>query len=348
MATITQASGSTAITTAGFMTQNNANLVNLNTDKIETSVLDNDTTLSANSDLKVATQKAVKAYVDAGGNVNASETNKGIVEASTQAEMDAQTDTGATGALLLTVPSKMHPKYPETIFSAVYGDTGSSIFWVNSSNERTVRSGSKLIGYVNLLTGAWLSRDLVTDWAQCDEAGAHFVVLGVYLYVWAKDVGTSPHTCRVYRFLKTDLAAGGTLMTFSGAVVLTNTNSSVAMTTDGTSFYFNFEAGSSANDYLIAKYTLSGTNFAYVSTITCGVVANCLNTIQVRAADGHIIGWGTLDNKLRRYNTSGTIQSTSPFGFAGGFSSINGVAFYGGIANNSSDTYLIKQRVPIL
>ena len=43
----------------------NTNLTNLNTDKIETSVLDTDTTLAANSDSKVATQKATKAYVDA-------------------------------------------------------------------------------------------------------------------------------------------------------------------------------------------------------------------------------------------------------------------------------------------
>lgn len=42
----------------------NTNLANLNTGKIETSVLDTDGTLAANSDAKVATQKAVKTYVD--------------------------------------------------------------------------------------------------------------------------------------------------------------------------------------------------------------------------------------------------------------------------------------------
>lgn len=42
----------------------NTNFTNLNTDKIETSVLDTDTALSANSDSKVATQKATKTYVD--------------------------------------------------------------------------------------------------------------------------------------------------------------------------------------------------------------------------------------------------------------------------------------------
>jgi hypothetical protein len=42
----------------------NGNFSALNTDKLETSVLDTDTTLAANSDSKVATQKAVKAYVN--------------------------------------------------------------------------------------------------------------------------------------------------------------------------------------------------------------------------------------------------------------------------------------------
>jgi len=42
----------------------NTNFTNLNTDKIETSVLDTDGTLAADSDTKVATQKAVKTYVD--------------------------------------------------------------------------------------------------------------------------------------------------------------------------------------------------------------------------------------------------------------------------------------------
>lgn len=48
----------------------NGNFAALNSEKIETSVLDTDTTLSANSDAKVATQKAVKAYVDGGGDLS--------------------------------------------------------------------------------------------------------------------------------------------------------------------------------------------------------------------------------------------------------------------------------------
>jgi len=63
MSTITPlASGDNGATSR---TTINTNFSNLNTDKMETSVLDTDTTLAANSDSKVATQKAVKAYADA-------------------------------------------------------------------------------------------------------------------------------------------------------------------------------------------------------------------------------------------------------------------------------------------
>jgi hypothetical protein len=85
----------------------NNNFDALNDEKIETSYLDTDTTLAANSDTKIATQKAVKAYVDSGGNQNASETNKGIVEEATDAEVTAGTATGATGAKLFVTPAKL-------------------------------------------------------------------------------------------------------------------------------------------------------------------------------------------------------------------------------------------------
>lgn len=85
----------------------NTNFANLNSDKIETSVIDTDTTLAANSDAKIPSQKAVKAYVDTGGNVNASETTKGIVEEATDAEVTAGTATGGTGAKLFVTPAKL-------------------------------------------------------------------------------------------------------------------------------------------------------------------------------------------------------------------------------------------------
>lgn len=103
MSTITTINASDQITNSRAVI--NTNFSNLNSDKIETSYLDTDTTLAANSDAKIPTQKAVKAYVDAGGNVNASTTNRGIVEEATQAEADAGTATGGTGARLFINPS---------------------------------------------------------------------------------------------------------------------------------------------------------------------------------------------------------------------------------------------------
>lgn len=118
----------------------NTNFSNLNTDKIETSVLDTDTSLAANSDSKVATQKAVKAYADAQGNVNASTTARGIVEEATQAEIAAGTAAGGTSARLFVNPS-------QTInTSAGAGDAG-KVVKVNASGKldatfKQIRSGT--------------------------------------------------------------------------------------------------------------------------------------------------------------------------------------------------------------
>ena len=67
MSTITTINATDQITNS--RTVINTNFSNLNTDKIETSVLDTDTTLAADSDSKVSTQKAVKAYIDSRGSI---------------------------------------------------------------------------------------------------------------------------------------------------------------------------------------------------------------------------------------------------------------------------------------
>lgn len=64
MATITTLVGTDGITTANSMAKINTNFANLNSDKIETSVIDTNTSLTANSDSKIPSQKAVKTYVD--------------------------------------------------------------------------------------------------------------------------------------------------------------------------------------------------------------------------------------------------------------------------------------------
>lgn len=103
MATITTINANDAISDS--RTDINNNFANLNSDKIETSYLDTDTTMAANSDTKIATQKAVKTYIDTSGGANASTTARGIVEEATQAELTAGTTTGGTGARLFVNPT---------------------------------------------------------------------------------------------------------------------------------------------------------------------------------------------------------------------------------------------------
>lgn len=69
MTAITTILGSDVIRDSRTDINNNFN--NLNSGKIETSALDTDNTLSANSDSKIASQKAVKSYIDTGGNPSA-------------------------------------------------------------------------------------------------------------------------------------------------------------------------------------------------------------------------------------------------------------------------------------
>jgi hypothetical protein len=64
---------------ANSRTDINNNFSSLNTNKIETSVIDTDTSLTANSDSKIPSQKAVKAYIDnSTGIIPATTTTKGV------------------------------------------------------------------------------------------------------------------------------------------------------------------------------------------------------------------------------------------------------------------------------
>ena len=92
---------------SGSRTDINNNFSSLNTNKIETSVIDTDNTFSANSDTRIPSQKATKTYVDTGGNVNASEIAKGIVQEATDAQVIAGTATGSTGSKLFVTPAKL-------------------------------------------------------------------------------------------------------------------------------------------------------------------------------------------------------------------------------------------------
>ena len=92
MSTITTIASGDLITNSRDVINNNFSA--LNTDKIETSVLDTDTTLSASSDTKVATQRAVKLYIDAGGSTevpaNFVSTSAGVADAGKGIKLNAK------------------------------------------------------------------------------------------------------------------------------------------------------------------------------------------------------------------------------------------------------------------
>jgi hypothetical protein len=124
MATITTIQETDLITNSRADINNN--FTALNSDKIETSTLDTDTTLAADSDAKIATQKAVKAYVDSGGNQNASETNRGVVQEATDAQVTAGTATGSTGAKLFITPAKLKSAGLPVVKTYTYTSVGAT------------------------------------------------------------------------------------------------------------------------------------------------------------------------------------------------------------------------------
>ncbi len=114
----------------------NGNFATLNSGKLETSVLDTDTALTANSDAKVATQKAVKAYVDGVGVATATTTIKGIVEVATQAQTLAGTALGETGASIVVTPETL--KGITTPVIQKYENSGSPHTWTKPTGLKYV------------------------------------------------------------------------------------------------------------------------------------------------------------------------------------------------------------------
>lgn len=328
----------------------NTNFSNLNTDKIETSVLDTDTTLAANSDSKIATQKAVKAYVDAGGNPQASTTQAGIVEIATAAEFAAGTSTGGTGAYLLAPISMLSSlTVPRNFHNIPFGEVDSTnivMGYSDDPNKIAFCLGGTIWRVLDLTNGTYQTRTGTADFAAADNV-CGLVIIGLYIYILYQDTGL--WAFKVYRYLLSNVAAGGTLMTISGTAFGTSTVNPY-MNSDGTNFYFSYQGmNSGTNQHVISKYSLSGTTLTYVSDITCGATAANLARYCVRAADGHIIGCNSSDMILRRYNTSGVLQATGLAAVTDGYQyfGLNFSGAYYFVGTNAIAGRLLYTRVAI-
>lgn len=124
----------------------NTNFSNLNTDKIETSVLDTDTALTANSDSKIATQKAVKAYVDASINPTGRSWNEYAVDAV------------GTDAYGITISGFTTYTAGQTFkFKAATANTGACSLNINAVGAKTIKKDVSS----DLTTGDILANQIV-------------------------------------------------------------------------------------------------------------------------------------------------------------------------------------------
>lgn len=150
------------------------------------------------------------------------------------------------------------------------------------------------------------TRNVTLDWAQATDI-VSTVTLGRATYALLKNATTNPDEYRLYKYDNSDLTIAGVQITFSGAVVLTNTNNALIMTSDGVDFYFNFEAGASANDYALARFALTANNLAYVSTTNCGAVAGRFARFAVFSGG---LNYGYAAGVLYVFSTLGVLQDT--------------------------------------
>ena len=245
MSSITTINGADVISTS--RTDINTNFSNLNTDKIETSVLDTDTSLTANSDAKVATQKAVKAYIDSGGQQNASTTVRGLVEEATSAEMIAGTAAGGTGARLFINPT-------------LVAETGT---------DKIVKTKSTGLLDTSILPFAGIFKNGDTTQGISDASTTQNIAHGL---------GVAP---KYVRITGVGEASGGNTITYAQTTYNGTTQSSLFWTQAGSTatqeeagalFRF-FEDSESATNYKTGVVTFDATNIIITWTKT-GTPAN--------------------------------------------------------------------------
>lgn len=297
-------------------------------------------------------QAATKKYADdlaIAGSPDASTTVKGIVEQATNAEIVAGTTAGATGAQLFVNPGDVATTgVSKVLLTGINGMVSSTVIVPQTINisssimtanvfmdsEATIGSSGTTI-YLEYAGKPRQVRNLTTDWASADGINSQ-VLLGSYLYVFVRDASSN---FRVYRYLKSDITSSPTLMTIATQAFATTGGSATMMTSNGTDFFFNNKAGNSANNYIASKYTLSDTTLTYSSDITCGSVAASLYYFLVDASV-NVYGFAaSTDSKIRKFNSSGTLQSTTDAynGNRNGLLNYNNIGAYIGKADGTSD-----------
>lgn len=197
----------------------NTNFSNLNTDKMETSVLDTDTTLAANSDSKVATQKATKAYVDSLGGLQIVPTGSVVAYGAS---------TAPTGWLLCDGTAVSRSTYA-TLFGIVgttFGSgNGSTTFNVPDLRSRFILGAGT--ASTKIATFASRSSNVITVTGLTNAANNEFQTGQAVVYHTTGSVITGLTNDVTYYVVRT-----GNL-TFSLATTLANAQNGTVITLSG-------------------------------------------------------------------------------------------------------------------
>jgi microcystin-dependent protein len=294
MSTITTIQSSDLITNS--RTDINTNFSNLNVDKIETSVLDTDTSLAANSDSKVATQKAVKTYIDTGGNPSGF---TGVV--SPYAGSSAP-----TGWLLCNGAAVSRATYAAlfAVCSTTFGiGDGSTTFNLpNLQNRIPVGVGSA----TKVATFASRSSDVITVTGLTNAANNEFQTGQAIVYHTSGSVITGLTNDTTYYLVRT-----GNL-TFSLATTLANAQNAtvISLSSDGTgtqTFTQTFttrtlgDYGGEENHAMSSTELLAHTHDINFGTANSGAAHSTSGAVQSNAYLTSSTGGNTSMNIMQPY-----------------------------------------------
>jgi hypothetical protein len=220
----------------------------------------------------------------------------------------------------LTPPAEFPQMFSSGYYSCaanLYPDPFMS-FYTDSLNRANSSQGYICIQSQN---GECQIRRLRDDWATLGsydfiQYGSSIVFMGNYVYVlcFQMDYSTfNNYTPRVYRYNKNNLAAGGTLITFTG-LTLSITTGPFIMACNGTNFYFSYNGGNSTNSNLIAKYSLSGTSLTFISSTTYGLSTDFRQSFIVDSDENIFTTTDIPTIKTRLFSFGGTLLKETPSG----------------------------------
>lgn len=215
MSSLTTINASDQITNSRTVINNNFSA--LNTDKVETSVLDTDTSLAADSDSRIATQKAVKAYVDFGGNPTSM---TGVITA-------YGGSAAPTGWLLCNGSAVSRTTYANlfAVTSTTFGaGNGSSTFNLpNLQNRIPMGAGSATV----VATFASRASNVITVTGLSNNAGNEFQTGQAVFYASTSTVITGLTDDTTYYLVRV------TNTSFSLATSVANANAGTVITLSG-------------------------------------------------------------------------------------------------------------------